>query len=116
MRPAAGLAACAVSARTVLAAPIGLAVAVTLAGVSVLGTLVAASVIGGFGTPLGLVILVSLARDPQIMGSRPITWRQAAAGWAAASTVGGLAVLLVLHVAGGLASRAPLVRAHHRTP
>lgn len=87
----------------VLAAPIGLAAAVTLAGVPVLGTLVAASVIGGFGTPLGLVILVRLARDPQIMGSRPISWRLAAAGWAAAATVGAVAVLLILRAAGGLA-------------
>ena len=42
----------------VLAASIGLAFAVTLANISVIGMLVAASVIGGFGTPIGLVILV----------------------------------------------------------
>jgi len=37
----------------VLAASIGLAFAVSLAGISVIGMLVAASVIGGFGTPVG---------------------------------------------------------------
>lgn len=60
----------------VLAAPIGLAVAVTLAGVPVLGTLVVASVIGGFGTPLGLVILVRLARDRRswAAGRSPGVW------------------------------------------
>lgn len=83
----------------VLAAPIGLAVAVTLAGVPVFGMLVAASVIGGFGTPIGLVILVRLARDRQVMGSHPISPRLAAAGWAVAVVTGGLAVLLVLAAA-----------------
>ena len=52
----------------VLVAAIGLALAVTLANISVIGMLVAASVIGGLGTPIGLVILVRLARDPQVMG------------------------------------------------
>jgi Mn2+/Fe2+ NRAMP family transporter len=85
----------------VLAAPLGLAAAVTLAGVSVFGMLVAASVIGGFGTPIGLVILVRLARDPQIMGSRTISGRLAAAGWAVAVVVGGLGVLVVLGTALG---------------
>lgn len=85
-----------------LAAPIGLAVAVTLAGVPVVGMLVAASVIGGFGTPLGLVILIRLARDPQIMGSRPISRRLATAGWAATAAIGVVAVLLILRAAGGL--------------
>jgi Mn2+/Fe2+ NRAMP family transporter len=57
----------------VLVASIGLALAVTLAGISVVGMLVAASVIGGFGTPIGLVILVRLARDPSVMGPQPIS-------------------------------------------
>ncbi|MBV9349952.1 MAG: divalent metal cation transporter, partial [Mycobacterium sp.] len=39
----------------VLAASVGLAVAVTLANISVITMLVAASVIAGFGTPIGLV-------------------------------------------------------------
>ena len=84
----------------VLAAPIALAAVVSLAGIPVLGMLVAASVIGGFATPLGLVILVRLARDRQVMGSRPISARLAGAGWTAAGVTGCLAVLLVLSAAG----------------
>jgi len=41
----------------ILVASIGLALAVSLAGIPVVGMLVAASVIGGFGTPIGLVLL-----------------------------------------------------------
>ena len=41
--------------------------------------LVAASVIGGLGTPFGLVILVRLARDPVVMGAQPISRRLAVA-------------------------------------
>jgi Mn2+/Fe2+ NRAMP family transporter len=52
-----------------LVASTGLALAVTLAKISVIGMLVAASVIGGFGTPIGLVILVGLARDPRGHGT-----------------------------------------------
>ena len=44
----------------VLAASLGLAFAVTFAKVSVIAMLVAASIIGGIGTPIGLVILVRL--------------------------------------------------------
>ena len=64
----------------VLVASIGLALAVSLAGIPVIAMLVAASVIGGFGTPIGLVILVRLARDPQVMGPRPISRRPPRAG------------------------------------
>ena len=85
----------------VLAASAGLAVAVTLAGVPVFGMLVAASVIGGLGTPIGLVLLVRLARDPQIMGDRAISRRLALAGWMIAVGVGGLGVLFVLGAAFG---------------
>ena len=77
----------------VLVASVGLAVAVSLAGISVTSMLVAPSVIGGFGTPVGLVILVRLARDPQVMGSQPISGRLAIAGWAVAVIVGGFGLL-----------------------
>ncbi len=80
----------------VLAASIGLALAVTLAKVSVVGMLVAASVIGGFGTPIGLAILIMLARDPAVMGAEPISGRLAAAGWAVTVVVGGFVLLFVL--------------------
>jgi Mn2+/Fe2+ NRAMP family transporter len=85
----------------VLAAPILAAVAVTLAGIPVLAMLVAASVLGGLGTPLGLVLLVRLARDREVMGDRPIPRRLAAAGWAVAVIVGGFGALLILVVATG---------------
>jgi Mn2+/Fe2+ NRAMP family transporter len=69
---------------------------VTLAKVSVIGMLVAASVIGGFGTPIGLVILVLLARDHTVMGTRVISSRLAVAGWAVAIVVGGFGLLVVI--------------------
>lgn len=83
----------------VLTASIGLAFAVTLANVSVIGMLVAASVIGGFGTPIGLVILVLLARDNTVMGAEVISGRLAIAGWTVAAVVGGFGLLLVIGTA-----------------
>jgi Mn2+/Fe2+ NRAMP family transporter len=80
----------------VLGASIVLAVAVSMANVSVFGLLVAASVIGGFGTPIGLVLLVLLARDRQVMGEKLISSRLAAAGWVVAAVVGGFGLLFVL--------------------
>jgi Mn2+/Fe2+ NRAMP family transporter len=64
----------------VLVASIGLVLAVGLAGISVIGMLVAASVIGGPGTPIGLVLLVRLARDSQVMGPQAIARMLAIAG------------------------------------
>ena len=55
-----------------LVASIALAFAVTLAKVSVIGMLLAASVIGGLGTPLGLVVLVLFGRARSVMGTEPI--------------------------------------------
>jgi Mn2+/Fe2+ NRAMP family transporter len=63
--------------------------------------LVAASLIAGFATPIGLVVLVRLARDPAVMGDRQITARLAAAGWAVAVIVGGLGVLYAVGAAAG---------------
>jgi len=85
----------------VLVAPVGLAVAVAMAGVPVLGALVAASVIGGLGTPFGLVILVRLARDREVMNGRPISLRLAVAGWVVTVVTGGLGVLFLLGTALG---------------
>ncbi len=85
----------------VLVASVGLALAVSLAKISVIGMLVAASVIGGLATPVGLVILVHLARDPQVMGCQPISRRLAMAGWAVAAIVGGFGLLGILGVAVG---------------
>ena len=80
----------------VLVASIGLALAVSLAGIPVISMLVAASVIGGFGSPIGLVLLIRLARDPQVMGSQPISRRLALAGWAVAVIVGGFGLLFII--------------------
>lgn len=85
----------------VLAASTGLALAASLAGISVIGMLVAASVIGGLGTPVGLVLLVRLARDPKVMGSQPICGPLAIAGWAVAVVVGGLGLLAIIGTAPG---------------
>jgi Mn2+/Fe2+ NRAMP family transporter len=80
----------------ILAGSVGLAFVVSLAKVSVIGMLVAASVIGGFGTPIGLVILLLLARDQTVMGSRPISRRLAIAGWAVAIIVGSFGLLVII--------------------
>jgi Mn2+/Fe2+ NRAMP family transporter len=80
----------------VLVASTGLALAVTLARIPVIGMLVAASVIGGFGTPIGLVLLIRLARDPQIMGNQVISRRLAVAGGAVVALVGGFGLLFII--------------------
>jgi Mn2+/Fe2+ NRAMP family transporter len=74
---------------------------VTLAKLSVIGMLVAASVIGGFGTPIGLVILVLLARDRTVMGTDLISGQLAIAGWTVAVVVGGFGLLFVIGAALG---------------
>jgi Mn2+/Fe2+ NRAMP family transporter len=80
----------------VLVASVGLAVGLALTDVPLIGLLEAASVIGGLGTPVGLVLLVRLARDPRVMGTQPISRRLAAAGWAVAAIVAALSVLFVV--------------------
>ena len=82
-----------------LVASVGLALIFALSGISVIGLLEAASVIGGLGTPMGLVLLVRLGRDAQVMGTRVITRRLAAAGWVVALVVGGLSLLFVASAA-----------------
>jgi Mn2+/Fe2+ NRAMP family transporter len=84
-----------------LAASVALGLAASLAKVSVIGVLVAASVVGGFGTPLSLILLVLLARDSTVMGSRPISRRLAIAGWAVAVLVGGFGLLFLVAAALG---------------
>ena len=83
----------------VLAASLGLAFAVTLANVPVIAMLVAASIIGGIGTPIGLVILVLLARDRRVMGTQRISIHLAVAGWTVAVLVGGLGLVFVVAAA-----------------
>ena len=57
--------------------------------------------IGGPGTPIGPVILVRMARDPQVMGARPISRRLAIAGWAAAVIAVGFGLPAILGAALG---------------
>ena len=83
----------------VLTASIGLAFAVTLANISVIGMLVAASVMGGFGTPIGMVILVLLGRDATVMGTERISGWLAVAGWMVAAVVAGFGLLFVIGAA-----------------
>jgi len=85
----------------ILAAAIALAMAVSLAKISVVHMLVAASVVGGLGTPIGLVLLVRLARDPAVMGLQRISRRLAIAGWAVTVIVGGFGLLAILAAAAG---------------
>jgi len=85
----------------VLVISIGLALAVSVAGIPVVGMLVAASIIGGLGAPIGLVVLVRLARDRQVMGSQGISLRLALAGWAVAVVVGGAGLLYLVGAAVG---------------
>jgi Mn2+/Fe2+ NRAMP family transporter len=80
----------------VMALSIALAVVVALSDVSVLGMLVAASIVGGIGTPMGIAILVLLARDRAIMGERVVSPGLAVAGWAIAVLVGALGLLYVI--------------------
>ena len=61
--------------------------------------LVAASVIGGLGTPVGIVLLVCLGRDTEVMGDRRISRGLAIAGWIVAAVVGGLGLLYVIGAA-----------------
>jgi Mn2+/Fe2+ NRAMP family transporter len=85
----------------VVAASVGLAFIVTWAKVSVVAMLVAASGIGGIGTPVGIVILVLLARDNTVMNSTPISAFLAGAGWTVAAVVGGCGGLFLVGAALG---------------
>jgi len=84
-----------------LAASIALGLATSLARISVIDMLVAASVIGGLGTPFGLMLLVRLARDPSVMGAQPISRRLAIAGWTVAALVGAVGLLFIIGAAVG---------------
>ncbi len=87
----------------ILVAAVSLALVLTLAGIPVIAMLVAASVLGGLGAPIGMVILIRLARDPQVMGSRPISARLALAGWAVIVIIGGFSLLFIVQaLLGGL--------------
>jgi Mn2+/Fe2+ NRAMP family transporter len=80
----------------VLTASAGLAIGVTLAGVPVITMLVAASVLGGVATPVGLIVMVRLAQDPAVMGTRPVPRGLAVVGWVIAVGLGGLSLLFAM--------------------
>jgi Mn2+/Fe2+ NRAMP family transporter len=80
----------------VLAVSIALGAAIDLANVPLLKVLVAASIIGGIATPIGLVLLLRLARNTQVMGDRPISPRLAAAGWVVTLVVGALGAAFIV--------------------
>jgi Mn2+/Fe2+ NRAMP family transporter len=71
-----------------IAASLGLAFLVSLLKISVVGMLFVASIVGGLGTPIGLILLVLLGRDHSVMGAQTISTRLALAGWATAIIVG----------------------------
>jgi Mn2+/Fe2+ NRAMP family transporter len=85
----------------VMAASLAMAVGVALANVSVLSVLVAASIVGGVGTPMGIVVLVLLARDRAVMGDQVVSRGLALAGWVVAAVVGGLGLLFLIGAALG---------------
>lgn len=85
----------------ILLTSIGLAGILAVTGISVLGLLVAASVIGGIGAPVGITLLVSLARDPDVMGDHPISRPLAFAGWFVALVVGSFGLLFAIGAALG---------------
>ena len=80
----------------VLGASIALAAVVDLVGVPLLDTLIAASVIGGLGTPAGLVLLIRLARDRDVMGDRTISAGLATAGWLVTAVIGILGLVYIV--------------------
>jgi Mn2+/Fe2+ NRAMP family transporter len=77
-----------------LAAAFALALVLTVAGTSVIGVLETASVVGGLATPIGLVALIRLGRDVQVMGARVISRRLATAGWVVVLIISALSLLL----------------------
>jgi Mn2+/Fe2+ NRAMP family transporter len=80
----------------ILTASIALGVAVDVAGVQLIDMLVAASVIGGLGTPAGVILLIGVARDPRVMGDQRISRWLAIAGWIVAAVVGVLGILYII--------------------
>lgn len=71
----------------VLMSSVLLGAVVALAGVSPIDMLVAASIAGAFATPIGLVFLLRLAQDPDVMGAQAIGPGLAVAGWVVAAVV-----------------------------
>lgn len=80
----------------VLTVAVGLAAVVDIAGISLVTMLAVANVVAGLMAPVGLILLVLLARNPQVMGDHPISRRLAVAGWVIALGVGGFGLVYLL--------------------
>jgi Mn2+/Fe2+ NRAMP family transporter len=80
----------------ILIGSVALALVLALANISVITMLEAASVLGGLAAPVGLVFLIRLATDPQVMGPHTVSRGLAVAGWAVTAVIGGFGVLLVV--------------------
>lgn len=70
-----------------LGSAIVLAVGVALAGIPAISLLFWASVAGGLGTPISLVFLLLVARNPKVMGDHRVGTVPYAVGWATAVIV-----------------------------
>jgi Mn2+/Fe2+ NRAMP family transporter len=80
----------------VLTVAVALAAVVDIAGISLVSMLAVANVVGGLMAPVGLILLVLLARNPRVMGDHPISPRLALAGWVIALGVGGFGLVYLL--------------------
>jgi Mn2+/Fe2+ NRAMP family transporter len=80
----------------VLAAAVGLATVIDLTGVPLVTMLAVANVVAGLAAPIGLVLLVRLSRNPQVMGDNVVSRRLAIAGWTVALAVGGFGVAYLI--------------------
>jgi Mn2+/Fe2+ NRAMP family transporter len=58
-----------------------------LLGAPPIKVLFTASIVGGIGTPISLVIMLLVARSKSVMGRHPISAALAAAGWSVAAIV-----------------------------
>jgi Mn2+/Fe2+ NRAMP family transporter len=66
---------------------LAIAVAAAFPGISTIHILFAASIAGGLGTPISLVLLLLIAGDRQTMGARRVSSKLGAAGYLVAATV-----------------------------
>ncbi len=83
----------------VLGASIALGAGISLAGISPIQILFAASIAGGLGTPFSLVFLLRVAGDEQIMAGRPVSRWLLISGWAVAAVLSGLGLTyLAVHL------------------
>lgn len=83
----------------VMAAVVGVAVALAFSGIAPIRLLYVASIAGGLGTPLGMVYLLVVAGDHRIMGGRPVGPWLKAWGWLVTVLVGAMTVVFLVRQA-----------------